>query len=95
MYQAQASGLSGQYGLRRETLDFRGNLFMDAKVSQTVGGYKSILLRAADPLFNRDGRTVIPIQITGTRQDPSFGLDRSRLFHRDGSTSDQRPGARG
>jgi hypothetical protein len=72
--------LSGQYALRRETLDFHGNLLMDAKVSQTVDGFKSILLRAADPFFRRDGRTVIPIQITGTRQDPSFGLDKSRLF---------------
>jgi hypothetical protein len=74
--------LSGQYGLRRETLDFHGNLQMDVKVSQTVAGFKSFLLKAVDPLFNRDGRTVIPIQITGTRQDPSFGLDRSRLFRR-------------
>jgi hypothetical protein len=74
--------LSGQYALRRETLDFHGNLFMDAKVSQTVGGFKSVLLRAADPLFRRDGRTVIPIKITGTRQDPSFGLDKGRLFRK-------------
>jgi hypothetical protein len=72
--------LSGQYALRRETLDFHGNLLMDAKVSQTVDGFKSVLLRAADPLFRRDGRTVIPIQITGTRQDPSFGLEKGRLF---------------
>jgi hypothetical protein len=72
--------LSGQYALRRETLDFHGNLLIDAKVSQTVGGFKSVLLRAADPFFRRDGRTVIPIQITGTRQDPSFGLEKGRVF---------------
>jgi hypothetical protein len=72
--------LSGQYGLRQETLDFRGQLLMDAKVSQTVGGFKSVLLKAVDPLFRRDGRTVIPIKITGTREDPSFGLDAGRLF---------------
>jgi hypothetical protein len=74
--------LSGQYALRQETLDFHGNLLMDAKVSQTVGGFKSVLLRAVDPLFRRDGRTVIPIQITGTRQDPSFGLEKGRLLRR-------------
>lgn len=72
--------LSGQYALRQETLDFHGNLLIDAKVSETVGGFKSVLLRAVDPLFRRDGRTVIPIQITGTRQDPSFGLEKGRLF---------------
>jgi hypothetical protein len=76
--------LSGQYALRRETLDFQGNLLMDAKVSQTVSGYKSILLKAVDPLFQRDGRTVIPIKITGTRHDPSFGLDKGRVFRRNG-----------
>jgi hypothetical protein len=74
--------LSGRYALRQETLDFHGNLLMDAKVSQTVAGFKSILLRAADPMFRRDGRTVIPIKITGTRHDPSFGLDKGRLFRR-------------
>jgi hypothetical protein len=72
--------LSGRYALRQETLDFQGQLIMDAKVSQTVDGFKSILLKAVDPIFRRDGRTVIPIKITGTRHDPSFGLDRGRLL---------------
>jgi hypothetical protein len=74
--------LTGQYTLRQETLNFRGSLIMDAKVSQAVGGFKSILLKVLDPMFKRDGRTVIPIKITGTRHDPSFGLDKGRLLRK-------------
>jgi hypothetical protein len=33
-----------------------------------------------DPLFRKDGRTVIPIKIGGSRNDPSFGLDAKRVF---------------
>jgi hypothetical protein len=74
--------LKGQYALRRETLAFAGELVMDAKLSQTTGGFKSFLLRAVDPLFRRGGRTVVPIRITGTRNEPSFGLDVKRVFTR-------------
>lgn len=74
--------LDGNYALRRGTLAFAGNLYMDAKLSQTVGGFKSLLLKAADPFFRRDGRTRVPLKVTGTRQDPQFGLDLKRVFRR-------------
>jgi hypothetical protein len=74
--------LEGQYALRRETLAFAGELNMDAKLSQTTTGFKSFLLRAVDPLFRQGGRTVVPIRITGTRDQPSFGLDVKRVFTR-------------
>jgi hypothetical protein len=72
--------LSGTYSLRRETLAFSGNLYMDAKVSQTVTGWKSWLLKVADPLFREDGQTVVPIKIGGTRAAPAFGMDVGRVF---------------
>lgn len=74
--------LKGQYALRRESLAFAGELNMDAKLSQTTTGFKSFLLRAVDPLFRRGGQTVVPIRITGTRDQPSFGLDVKRVFTR-------------
>src|SRR3970040_2362298 len=74
--------LKGQYALRRETVAFAGEIVMDAKLSQTATGFKSFLLRAVDPLFQRGGRTVVPIRITGTRNEPSFGLDVKRVFTR-------------
>ncbi len=75
--------LAGHYALVPETIDFRGTLFMDVKVSDTTTGIKHVLLKLVDPLFKRDGGgSAIPIKITGTRTDPSFGLDKGRVFSR-------------
>src|SRR5205823_13752401 len=75
--------LAGQYALKPETLDFRGRLLMDAKISQTTTGLKSLLLKVVDPLFKRrGGGSSVPIRITGTRDKPEFGLDVGRVFQR-------------
>jgi hypothetical protein len=76
--------LAGHYALKPETLDFKGNLLMDAKISETVGGFKGMLLKLVDPLFKqKDGTgSVIPIKVGGTRSDPDFGLDVRRVFRR-------------
>jgi hypothetical protein len=75
--------LAGTYALRPETLDFRGELLMDAKLSETQRGLKRLLLKAIDPLFRRKGGgSEIPIKVTGTRSDPKFGVDPGRIFSR-------------
>jgi len=75
--------LDGSYTLQREAIAFKGNLLLDSKVSQTVGGWKSLMLKVIDPLFNRDGGgSSIPIKIEGTKNDPKFGLDMGRVFKR-------------
>ena len=67
--------LDGNYALRGEALDFHGNLRMRAKLSQTVTGPKSILLKVVDPFFKKDGAgSVVPIRISGTRDNPKFAL---------------------
>jgi len=67
--------LKGKYALPSETLDFQGDLRMQAKLSQTVTGKKSFFLKLADPFFKKDGAgSVVPIRITGTRDDPKFAL---------------------
>jgi hypothetical protein len=76
--------LAGTYDLVPETLNFTGTLFMDAKVSDTTTGVKHFLLKLADPFFKRDGGgSAIPIKVTGSRSDPSFGLDKGRIFSKD------------
>lgn len=72
--------LNGNYGLDKGDLDFHGKLRMQAKLSQTMTGAKSFLLKAFDPFFRKNGQTELPIKITGTREHPSFGLD---LRHKD------------
>jgi hypothetical protein len=74
--------LAGRYALQRETIDFNGNLFMDAKISQTTSGWKSFLLKMVDPLFRKNGKTVVPVKIDGRRDDPHFGVDVKRAVTR-------------
>jgi hypothetical protein len=74
---------AGVCSLKRESLDFHGDLLMEAKLSDTQTGFKRLLLKAIDPFFGRKGGgSTIPIRVSGTRRDPDFGIDRSRLFSR-------------
>jgi hypothetical protein len=70
----------GDYHMNSGQLDFHGDLNMQAKLSQTVTGVKSFFLKAVDPFFKgKNGKgTTIPIRVTGTKDHPSFGLDRHR-----------------
>jgi hypothetical protein len=76
--------LAGRYGLKAETMDFKGQLLLDAKISQTMTGWKSLVLKVVDPLFKqKDGSgSAIPIKIGGSRNAPDFGLDVRRVFKR-------------
>ena len=71
--------LAGTYGIDAGDMDFHGSLMMDAKLSQTMSGPKSFFAKVLDPFFSKDGHgTVLPIKITGTVDNPQYGLE----FHR-------------
>jgi len=71
--------LAGTYALEPEQLDLHGELKMIAKLSQTTTGFKSFLLKFADPLFSKGGKgSVVPIKITGPVQHPHYGVDLHR-----------------
>jgi hypothetical protein len=68
--------MTGQYSLDGNVFDFHGKLKLDAKLSQMMTGWKSILLKPVDPFFHKNGAgTEVPFKITGTRSEPHFGLD--------------------
>ncbi|HEX3819280.1 MAG TPA: AsmA-like C-terminal region-containing protein [Candidatus Sulfotelmatobacter sp.] len=68
--------MTGQYSLDGKTFDFHGTLKLDAKLSQMTTGWKSILLKPVDPFFHKNGAgTQIPFKITGTKDEPHYGLD--------------------
>jgi hypothetical protein len=68
--------LTGTYSLDGNQFDFHGKACMDAKLSQMVTGWKSILLKPVDPFFSKNGAgTEIPVKITGTKSEPHFGAD--------------------
>jgi len=73
--------LNGEYSLDGNTFDFHGTLKLEAKLSQMTTGWKSILLKPVDPFFHKDGAgTEIPFKVSGTRDEPHFGLD---FHHKD------------
>jgi hypothetical protein len=75
--------LSGSYNLRLETIDFKGELLTDATLADMTSGFKSVLARAAQPFFRREGGgSRLPIRIAGPRTKPEFGLDVRRVFNR-------------
>ena len=68
--------LTGTYSLDGSVFDFHGKARMDAKLSHMVTGWKSILLKPADPFFSKNGAgTELPVKITGTKSEPHFGAD--------------------
>jgi len=73
--------LRGYYVLRGGELDFRGTVRLDARASQTMTGWKSMLAKIVDPLLAKDGAgTVLPIKITGTAKHPEFGVEVKKIF---------------
>ncbi len=73
--------LAGSFDLASEQLDFTGHLLLDASLSETVTGFKSVLVRIAQPFFRRPGGgTKLPIRVSGTPRKPAFGLDVRRAL---------------
>jgi hypothetical protein len=68
--------LNGRYGLLDETIDLHGTATLEARLSQTTTGIKSLLLKPLDALFEKkNAGAVIPFKIGGTRSHPQFGPD--------------------
>lgn len=73
--------LTGKYSLDGNQFDFHGKARLDAKLSHMVTGWKSILLKPADPFFSKNGAgTELPVKVTGTQSEPHFGSD---FHHKD------------
>jgi hypothetical protein len=69
--------LSGTYDLAADTLDLHGTLKLQARVSQTMTGWKRWVLKPVDPFFAKQGAgTLLRIQVVGTSKEPKFGRDR-------------------
>jgi uncharacterized protein involved in outer membrane biogenesis len=69
--------LNGTYNVDSTEMDFHGDLLLQAKLSQTTTGAKSFFLKAADPFFKgKNGGSDLHIKITGTKDRPTFGLDK-------------------
>ena len=72
--------LDGQYVFGSEELDFHGTSRTEARLSEMMKTrWKRWALKPIDPVFAKEGYgTVMQIAITGTRSNPSFGLDHKK-----------------
>ena len=69
--------LAGSYDLGQDDLDFHGTLKLDAKISETMTGWKHWLAKPIDPFFSKDGTgTLLHIQVVGSSKEPKFGRDK-------------------
>ncbi len=76
--------LTGKYILDGNQFDFHGKARLDARLSQMTTGWKSILLKPADPFFSKNGAgTELPVKVTGTESEPHFGSDFHHKDHRE------------
>lgn len=75
------AALRGSYGLSSGSVDFTGEVLLQAHVSETMTGAKRVLLKPVDPLFARhNAGTYLPVNITGNRERPNIKLDLGRVF---------------
>ena len=75
--------LHGTFNLASGDLDFGGTLRMQARMSQVVGGMKSVFIRPFDWMFKRpDAGTVVPITVRGTRESPKMGVEVGKILKR-------------
>ena len=76
--------LAGTYSLDGNEFDFHGNARMNAKLSHMVTGWKSILLKPADPFFSKNGAgTEIPLKLlqgVDVREVRVKSIDRVEYF---------------
>jgi AsmA-like C-terminal region len=68
--------MQGTYNLINYKIDLRGQMHVDSKIANSSTGGKALLLKMIDPFFKKRKKgEIIPVRISGTFQNPSFGLD--------------------
>ena len=71
-----AARMHGTYNLLNHKIDLHGQMQVDSKISNTTSGAKALLLKAIEPFFKKKKKgEIVPVQISGTYEHPTFGLD--------------------
>jgi len=67
--------MHGTYNLEDTKIDFHGDLKTESSLSDDSSGVKAVLLKPLDPLFKKKhAGAVVPVEMTGTYQNPHFGV---------------------
>jgi hypothetical protein len=71
-----AARMHGTYNVINHKIDLHGQMKVNSKISKTTTGARAFLLKMMDPFFKKRKRgEVVPVRISGTYENPSFGLD--------------------
>ncbi len=69
--------LVGGFDMGKDLLDFNGSLKLDAKVSQTMTGWKRWALKPLNPFFSKNGAgTFLKIKVKGSSKSPDFSASK-------------------
>jgi hypothetical protein len=66
----------GTYQLESHRVDLHGQMWLDTRLSKTTTGAKAFVSKFMDPFFKK-GRhrgEIVPVRLTGTYENPSYGL---------------------
>ncbi len=70
------ASMQGTYNLITEKVDLRGTLKTESEPSDSTSGMKAVMLKVLEPFFRKKKIGYeLPVKITGTYGNPSFGLD--------------------
>ena len=73
--------MTGAYSILQQELDFKGDVRLQATVSQTQKGFKHWVTVPFDPLFKKKGAgTYLPVNIQGTTDHPKIQLDWKKIL---------------
>jgi uncharacterized protein involved in outer membrane biogenesis len=76
-----AAQMKGSYGLTSGSLNFVGDVRLQATVSEAITGAKHVFLKPLDVLFKKNGAgTYLPVEVGGTREHPEVKLQWKKLF---------------
>jgi hypothetical protein len=68
--------LHGTYQLLNEELNLAGTARLEARLSQTTTGFKSVLIKVVDPFFKKKkAGAAVPVRITGPARNPHVRTD--------------------
>lgn len=70
-----SANLDGTYNLTDKSLNLHGVLHTTGKLSDTVSGFRGLVLKAAAPFLKKKSVTVVPFKVSGTADQPKFDLD--------------------
>jgi hypothetical protein len=78
------ANMQGTFNVINDKIDLHGTLKTASEPANSTSGVKSVMLKVLEPFFKKkQPGYIMPVKITGTYWQPSFGLDLAHRAERD------------